>query len=121
MNKSLFENQKQKDNVGWIIAFHGTLIALTWVSPFLFPWWVIVLGIGAYFLQLAIWGDCVLTRAQFETNNKRAVSFYYFLLVELGFKPNMQRVRWIADTVIPWVILSIALLWQQVFNQSVLF
>jgi hypothetical protein len=111
----------QKKNVGWVIIFHAIGILLIWASPLLIRWWIILIGIGLYFLQLLIWGDCILTRAQFETKNKRGPTFYYYLLTKLGFKPDMQRVRWIADNIMPWVILGLALILQVGFGYKPIF
>jgi hypothetical protein len=111
----------QKEHVGWVIILHAIGVLLIWASPFLFPWWVVAIGITAYFLQLFLLGDCILTRAQFHTNNKRGPTFYYYLLTKLGFKPDMQRVRWIADNVMPWIILGLALVLQVGFKFEPLF
>ena len=111
----------QKENVGLVIALHAFWVLAIWASPFLFPWWVIIVGIAVYFLQLFLLGDCILTRAQFETKNKRGPTFYYYLLIKLGFKPDMQRVRWIADNVMPWVILGGAVILQIGFKFEPLF
>ena len=101
----------QKENVKHIIWIHAIEIVLIWLSPILISWWLIIIGIGLYYLQILIFGDCVMTRRQFKIK-KRGVTFYYFILVKLGFKPDMYKVRWVADYVMPYVILVIALILQ---------
>lgn len=108
---------KQKENITWVIWLHAAVILLIWASPFLFSWRIIIICIVAYYLQIIFFGDCVLTRRQFDIK-KRSVTFYYFILIKLGFKPDMYRVRFIADHIMPWVILGTSLLWQLFFHQK---
>lgn len=101
----------------FIIIVHFLEIVAIWLSPFLVTWWLIIIGIAAYALQLLILGDCFMTRWQFG-NKKRGPTFYYFLLVKMGFSPDMQRVRFIADYIMPPVILGLALVWQLALNNK---
>ena len=111
----------EKENVSRIIWLHGLIILLIWLSPFLFRWPIIIIGIIVYYLQLIIFGDCILTLKQFNVK-RRSVTFYYYILVKMGFKLNMYHVRFIADYIMPWIILGITLLWQIIFNiQPVLY
>ncbi|HCJ52787.1 MAG: hypothetical protein A2898_04905 [Candidatus Kerfeldbacteria bacterium RIFCSPLOWO2_01_FULL_48_11] len=105
----------QKQNVNWVIVLHGIVIILIWASPFLFRWQLIIIVILLYFLQIIFLGDCILTRHQFDVK-KRGVTFYYFILVKLGFAPDMYRVRFVADYIMPPVILGVALTWQLALN-----
>lgn len=91
------------------IAAHAIVIIAIWVSPFVLPWYVIAIGIVAYYVELMIVGDCILTRMQFSTT-KRTTTFYTFVLQKLGFHPNERRMVLISDYVLPWVILGITLL-----------
>lgn len=106
---------QQKRNSGHIIWLHAIVVILIWLSPILLHWWLVAIGILAYYLQIIFLGDCILTRRQFEVK-KRSVTFYYFILVKMGFTPDMYRVRFIADYIMPWVILGIALLLQVVLK-----
>lgn len=105
----------QKNNTTHIIWLHALVVLLIWLSPFLLSWWLIVTGIAVYYLQIIFLGDCILTRGQFEVK-KRGVTFYYFILVKMGFKPDMYRVRWIADYIMPYVILGMAVALQVIFH-----
>ncbi|MFA5051567.1 MAG: hypothetical protein WC544_00710 [Patescibacteria group bacterium] len=96
---------------------HLAGIVLIWASPFLVRWWLILTGICLYFMQIAILGDCFMTRLQFSTK-KRSVTFYYYLLVKFGFAPNGYRVRFLADYVMPPIILGFALVWQLALDKS---
>ncbi|MDD5039569.1 MAG: hypothetical protein PHY34_00275 [Patescibacteria group bacterium] len=93
---------------------HLCAIIVIWASPFLFRWPVIAAGIALYFIQILWLGDCVLTRQQFKTQ-RRSVTFYYYLLTRLGFTPDGYRVRFVADYVMPPIILGASIVWQVVF------
>jgi len=100
-----------------IIWIHGLIILLIWLSPFLFHWLGILIGIALYVVQIIIVGDCILTRKQFGVK-KRGPTFYYYLLVKLGFHPDMQRVRWISDYIMPVIIFLLAMMWQVVLHHQ---
>ncbi|MFA5134624.1 MAG: hypothetical protein WC505_02435 [Patescibacteria group bacterium] len=105
----------QKNNVIGIIWLHAVIIALIWTSPFLFSWYIIFLGALAYYLQIIILGDCILTRRQFNVP-RRSITFYDYLLSKIGIKTKRLRIRFIADYILPWIILGTALLWQIVLD-----
>lgn len=116
--KLAVKSLKQSQRVVLVIL-HALVIIFVWLSPVLIPWWLIVAGIAAYYLQLFLFGNCILTILQFRSK-KRETTFYYFVLKKIGFTPNVNRVAFIADYVMPWVILGLALFWQVVFQQSIL-
>ena len=81
----------------------------------------IIIGMIAYYLQIFLLGDCIFTRKQFDTK-KRGITFYYFILTKLNFKPNMYKVRFVADYIMPLLILGIAILWQIIAKkESIIF
>jgi len=96
---------------GLLFWLHLLLILAIWSSPFWMPWKLIILGIALYYLQLLLVGDCILTKRQFESP-KREMTFYAHLLEGLGFHFNRRKVRLVADYVMPYIILGIALLRQ---------
>ncbi len=97
-------NQK---NTLTIIA-HSIILIIIWVSAFFVPWYVIAIGIAAYYIQLMTIGDCILTRVQFQTT-KRETTFYTFIFNKLGLHPNPRRMVLISDYVLPWIALAIAI------------
>jgi hypothetical protein len=96
---------------------HLAVIILIWASPFLFSWWLIVAGIFLYFMQLIFLGDCLLTRRQFFTK-KRSITFYYYIITKFGFKPNGYHIRFLADYIMPPIILGWTLVWQLGFDKK---
>lgn len=101
-------DDKKFEIISWI---HLVLIILIWSSPFWLSWKIVSIGIILYYLQLLIFGDCLLTKKEFRTN-KREITFYSFCLEKIGFMFDRNKVRIIADYVMPWVILGVSLIWQ---------
>jgi len=102
-----------------ITFLHLLIIILLWVSPFLFNWRLIILGIFLYYLQLMIFGNCILTKMEFK-QKKREITMYSFVLEKLGFNVNRGKIVLLADYVFPWVILLISLVYQVVLNHGAL-
>lgn len=106
-----------KNFIAW---FHLFEIILVWFSPFLISWYLIISLIILNYIQIALFGDCVLTRMQFGKKNKKA--YYTFLLEKLGFKPDNKKVTFFVINVKPYILLMISLVWQIVLeNKPVVF
>ena len=106
---------KTKNDFGLIFWVHLVLIICIYISPFIISWKIILLFIFLYYLQLIVFRDCILTRKQFKTN-KRSETFYHYYLSKLGFKLDKYKVRFTADYVIPWIILIVAIILQNLFS-----
>jgi len=76
---------KQQKDFGLIFWVHLILIILLWASPFWLSWKLIILAIVLYYLQLLVFKDCILTKAQFG-EKKRSTTFYWYYLTKLGFR-----------------------------------
>lgn len=94
---------------------HLVIILLIWISPFYLNWKIILFLIFLYYIQLLIFGNCVINIIQFSTRF-REPSFYAFVLERLGFKINRKRIILLADFVFPWIILGISLIWQLILK-----
>ena len=108
---------RQKHNVSWVIVLHIIVIILIWASSFLFRWQLVIIGVILNYLQIRLLGDCILTRRQFDLK-KRNVTFHYFILIKMGFKPALHRVRFVTDYIIPSVLISIAIVWQLLLSKQ---
>ena len=97
---------------------HFLIIVLVYLSPFVFSWKLILIFISLYYLQLLIFGNCILTIKQFKEKN-RDTTFYSHVLNKLGFNPNKRKVRVIVDYCVPWIILAISLIWQVILGHSI--
>jgi len=98
---------KNKDT--FLATVHLALVLLAWCSWFLFNWIILVIGAGLYYLQLKIFGNCVLTKAQFKD---KEASFHDYILRKIGIKFNPKKMIFFTDYLFPLTILSFMVLWQ---------
>ncbi len=96
--------------------FHIFVILIIWSSIFWVNWMIILLFICLYYVQLLVFGNCLLTIRQFNSKNKYA-SVYAFTLKKLGFKINQKKVSNFVDFVLPWIILLLAVIWQNLISK----
>ena len=101
-----------------MFLLHLVIIIFVYISPFILDWKIILILIAIYYLQLIVFGNCVLTIKQFKERT-RDTSFYSHVLNKLGFYPNKKTVRIIVDYYIPWIILLIAFVWQIALDHTV--
>ena len=87
------------------------VVIFMWSSPFYLSWKIILVFILLYYLQLFLFGDCILIKKQFNTK-KREMTIYTQILENFGFKVNRKTLVFISDYVFPWIILIFALIWQ---------
>jgi len=101
----------------WGIDFwiHLPLIVLLWLSPILISWKIILIGIALYYLQLIVFGDCIMSKKQFGTK-KRSITFYWYYGSKIFPRLNMNKVKFCADWVFPYIILGIALIVQIIID-----
>ena len=95
---------------------HLSLILCAYSSPFWLDWRLILFGILLYYAQNMISGGCILTKAQFGSNQE---GFYYHYLKKLGLRLDQRQTNFVVDYVIPVIILSVAILCQEVFGKRV--
>ncbi len=65
---------RHNEQTGGVIWLHALVILLIWMSPLLFRWPIIMLGIALYYAQIIFLGDCILTKRQFDTKNAASLS-----------------------------------------------
>jgi len=106
--------QARAHDFGLYFWIHATIIVGIWTSPFWLSWNWLLVAIGIYYLQLGVWGDCVLTAAQFGTR-RRERSFYQHYLEKMGFRVNGERLIVFLDLILPWLLLATGILLQQQF------
>ncbi len=102
-----------------IPILHFTLILLIYISPFVLNWKIILFFILLYYLQLYVFGNCILTIKQFNEST-RDTSFYSYALAKLNFYPNKKIARIVVDYFMPWVILFLAIIWQEYLGHIVI-
>jgi len=98
----------------WI---HVLTIFVFILSPFLFNWKIILLGIFLYYIQIFFLGNCILTTLQFG-KKKKDKSFYHYLLTKIGINLNENKVNFFIIYIKPWILFLFALVLQIILKFS---
>ena len=86
---------------------HLIIILAIWTSPVWLPWYLVLAGVLLYYLQLVLFGDCVLSMGQFNTR-ARERTFYQHYLEKMGVKVDGRRLVIFLDYVLPWLLVGAA-------------
>jgi len=103
-----------RDPFGLLFWAHCTVIAVGYFSWALFDWRLVLVGFALYYFQLAVFGDCLLTRAQFGSSppGRPRTTFYYQYLRRLGVPVTNRQVVIVADYLLPPLAVLLALVAQ---------
>ena len=102
---------KTHKDFGLIFWLHLILLILMYASPFILDWRIILLFLGLYYVQLMIFGACILSMMEFNSGEVRK-SFFEHYLSRFGFQFNERKLSLILDYVVPLIIITLALFWQ---------
>jgi hypothetical protein len=104
---------RSKDAAGqktiWVILAHIVVILFAYSSPLWLDWKLITLGIALYYLQILIFGGCILSLAQFKGEKK---SFHEWYLTQLGFSVDSKKLTFFLNKILPFIFLVTALILQ---------
>lgn len=106
---------KQKWSI--ISIVHAAIIFLLYLSPFWLSWKVIALLIILNYLQVLIFGGCILTIKQFGDTD---ISFQEWLWSQLGIKINRKKFNKFLMWQLPFILIAVAILWQLLLGHSVI-
>lgn len=96
-----------------VILLHIALIVMAYSSFVWLDWRLVVLGVGLYYIQLLVFGWCVLSLAQFD---REKISFHEWYMTKLGIKVNRKRLNFALTWIIPFVIVALAVITQIVLH-----
>jgi len=103
-----------------IIIFHIIIMVFAYSSPFWLDYRLIMVGLLLYYLQILVFGGCILTFAQFgrwdETFTGRGI---IFLGDKIGLKFTKGSVKRFLN-ILPALFIVIALLYQVILKIDVL-
>jgi hypothetical protein len=91
---------------------HLTLLAIILISPLFFSWWLIAIAAIVLWIQNIVIGGCILTFQQFGKSDPD-MTFWYHVLTRLKLKVNKRKVKITVRYILPFVIITLALLWQK--------
>ncbi len=102
---------------GPIFWLHCAWSVIAYFSWLLFSWWIVILGAAILQLQFFIFGNCVLTKAEFKEAAKDA-SWHAVYLEKLGLKVNRRKVEIAVRYVAPAIVFALILVWQFALAQE---
>ena len=91
-----------------IIVLHTAILIAAYSSPFWLDWRIILAGVAVYYLQLLIFGWCVLSLQQFGEKK----TFHEWYLGKFGLHPDPRRLRFTLNYVVPPALVLIAIIYQ---------
>lgn len=104
----------------FIIILHLLIMIPSYTSPFWLDWRLIIAGLILYYLQIWIFGGCVLTYAQYgEWNETFSGRSIVWLASRVGLKWGMESVKKFLN-VLPAIYIVIAIIYQVIFNMPIL-
>ncbi len=109
---------KRPGDFGLVFWVHLAFILFFFVSPFLVSWKIILLIILLFYLQLRVFGGCVLTQKQFGKGPGANTSFYHYYLVKLGCNVEKRKVNRFVNLCLVWIIFGIAFVWQIMLDKT---
>lgn len=103
-----------------IAIVHAIVMFFAYISPFWLEWRLILVFVILYYLQLKIFGGCILTYAQYgrwdETFSGRGIIWF---LSKFGLSLGAKKIKFFLQ-ILPIIILLAALLYQQTIGLNVI-
>jgi len=106
------QNTKMFGLMFWI---HLILIITAYLSPILFNWKYILIGVILLISQYLLFNFDIFNKLQF--GKEEYLTFYTKYLEYFGFRPNRKKLRIFMWYIMPFIILIIALIWQIIFDK----
>ena len=101
-----------KGDFGPIFYLHTTLELLEWFSFLLIDWQILFSLLILLEIQYAVFGGCVLARAEFGKDKNYTFTWYYLVKIFPNLDP--KKTTWVLRYIIPILVLVLAI-YLQVF------
>ncbi len=92
---------------------HLIVIILVILSPIIFDYRLVTIGLVLYFLQIKVFGGCVLTKWQYGSYE---TTFYYYLFKSLRLPVTDRGARIFANYILPPVLVAAIIIIQLILN-----
>lgn len=97
-------------------VIHAIIMLFAYTSPLWLDWKLITLGVILYYIQLMIFGGCLLTKAQFGRFDASFTAYYLKrLLDKIGIKNEEKSIKRFIDLLAPTFVI-IAIISQVIFK-----
>jgi hypothetical protein len=107
----------ESKDFGLVFWLHLAIIIFIFSSPFLFSWKLILAGVILYYIQVWIFGTCVLALWEFSSEDG---SFFAHYLPKIGINLSRKKIFLLTDYLATWGIFAFAIFWQVILNHSVI-
>ena len=116
-----YTKYNKKDLFNFTFFIHIILEILSFLSPLLFSWWLVIIGFILMHIQFKIFGTCVLNKIQFKKHKGDSVFLYPYAKM-LGINISFKNMRFLMRYIIPLLLIIISIIWQILLkNQPVVF
>ena len=108
-----------KNDFGLLFWVHLLVILIYISTPFWLGWQWVLLIVTLFYLQNALFKNCVLTKAQLDERgdvDESERSFYSYYFKKMGLSVNAKWVKKYFAYSLVWTVFGVSLLWQIVFN-----
>ena len=91
----------------WIVpTIHWGVIVAAFASPWFLPWFIILLMLALYYIQILVFKGCILSKLQFKDGGK----FWHYYIRKVFPNVSEKRLNIIVDAIFPIIIVLLTLL-----------
>jgi len=100
---------------GWF-WMHLFLEIVFLALPFLISWKILLIVLVFYFLQFAIFKNCLINKMHFKQDDDAV--FLYPYLKMLGWRLNYRKSKILLRYALPVILFILAIIWQVIFQHN---
>lgn len=78
--------------INTVFIVHLFLVLIAWLGPFVFPWYLMVLGYGVVVGQFFYYKRCLMNEAH-GLDDSGDHTFYSHLFEKMGMHPNRKKLK----------------------------
>lgn len=86
------DNTTSHSDINTVFIAHLILVIIAWAGPFIFPWYLMVLGYGIVVGQFIYYKRCLMNQAH-GLDDSGDHTFYSHLFERMGFQPNRKKLK----------------------------
>ena len=79
-------------DINSVFITHFILVIIAWAGPFVFPWYLMVLGYGVVVAQFFYYKRCLMNEAH-GLDDSGDHTFYSHLFEKIGFHPDRKKLK----------------------------
>ena len=79
-------------DINTVFIVHFVLVIIAWLGPFVFPWYLMVLGYAVVVGQFLYYKRCLMNEAH-GLDDSGDHTFYSHLFEKMGFRPNRGKLK----------------------------